>query len=107
MSASSSLPGTTGTGATGTGATAARAGLQVLAIAEADPRRDAIERRLATVALDDLLALHARTLAAARAARAADDMPRLFDLVRGLKTLQRIAGERGHVIMAPAVPRAR
>ncbi|MEN2975673.1 hypothetical protein P7L78_18040 [Tistrella bauzanensis] len=107
MSASSSLPGTAGTGTPGMGAPASRAGIQVLAIAEADPRRDAIERRLATVALDDLLALHARTLAAARTARAADDMPRLFDLVRGLKTLQRIAGERGHVIMAPTVSRPR
>ncbi|MFD0387045.1 hypothetical protein ACFQ4K_03155 [Tistrella bauzanensis] len=89
------------------GASASRPGLQVLAIAEADPRRDAIERRLATVALDDLLALHTRTLVAARTARAANDMPRLFDLVRGLKTLQRIAGDRGHVIMAPTVSRPR
>jgi hypothetical protein len=30
-------------------------------------------------------------------------MPRLFDLVRGMKTLQRIAGARGRLLMAPPV----
>jgi hypothetical protein len=74
---------------------------QVLALAEADPRRPALEAMLMRMALDDLADLHDRTRSAAREARAAADMPRLFDLVRGMKTLQRIAGARGRLLMAP------
>ena len=76
---------------------------RVLALAEADPQRPAVESMLMGLALDDLAALHDRTRSAARAARAADDMPRLFDLVRGMKTLQRIAGTRGRLLIAPPV----
>lgn len=48
----------------------------------------------------DLLALYKRTRAAASEARKAHDMEALYPLARGMKTLQRIAGERGLIIRA-------
>jgi hypothetical protein len=71
----------------------------LLAIEEEDPRRPAVELMLHTLSEPDLRALWARTRAAAAAARGAGDMARVFLLVRGTKTIQRIAGERGILIV--------
>jgi hypothetical protein len=72
----------------------------VLTIEEEDVLRPAIEAGLQALPEPELRALWARTRAAAALARAADDMARLFLLVRGTKMIQRIAGERGIVIVA-------
>jgi hypothetical protein len=72
----------------------------VLTLEEDDPTRLAIEAMLRILAEPDLRALWARTRAGAAQARAAGDMARLFLLVRGTKTIQRIAGERGILIVA-------
>ena len=72
----------------------------VLTLQEDDPARPAIEAMLRNLAELDLRALWARSRAGAAQARAAGDMARLFLLVRGTKTIQRIAGERGILIVA-------
>jgi hypothetical protein len=72
----------------------------VLTLEEDDPTRATIEALLQHLAEPDLRALWARTRAGAAQARAAGDMARLFQLVRGTKTIQRIAGERGILIVA-------
>lgn len=72
----------------------------VLTLEEDDPTRLAIEAMLRILAEHDLRALWARTRAGAAQARAAGDMARLFLLVRGTKTIRRIAGERGILIVA-------
>lgn len=76
---------------------------QVLTIEEEDARRPEIEALLARLPEPDLRALWGRTRSAAAAARATGDMERLFGLVRGTKTIQRIAGARGIVILARPV----
>jgi len=76
----------------------------VLALEDDDPGRPAIEAMLRDLAEPELRALWSRTRAGAAAARGAGDMARLFLLVRGTKTIQRIAGERGILIVA-APPR--
>jgi hypothetical protein len=48
----------------------------------------------------DLLALYEATREAASKARREHDMERLYPLARGMKTIQRIAAERGLVIRA-------
>jgi len=48
----------------------------------------------------ELLALYDETRKAASDARRAHDMETLYPLARGMKTIQRIAGERGLVIRA-------
>jgi hypothetical protein len=56
----------------------------------------------------DLAALHAlwtRNREAAAAARRAGDMARVIDLVRGTKTIQRIAGARGAVFSVGVLKR--
>ena len=68
----------------------------LLAIEEEDAGRPAIEALLRDLSEPELRALWARTRTAAAGARVAGDMMRLFPLVRGTKTIQRIAGERGH-----------
>ena len=70
------------------------------AIEEGDAARPAIEEMLRDLPEPDLRALWARTRAAAAGARAAGDMSGMFLLVRGTKTIQRIAGERGILIVA-------
>jgi hypothetical protein len=72
----------------------------VLTLEEDDPARPAIEATLRDLAEPDLRALWSRTRSAAAEARGAGDMARLFLLVRGTKTIQRIAGERGILIVA-------
>lgn len=71
-----------------------------LTFAESDPDRPAREAELRLMADDDLLALYKRTRAAAAEARKAHDMETLYPLARGMKTIQRIAGERGLIIKA-------
>lgn len=72
-----------------------------IAFSERDPARAAKEARLA--ALDDagLAHLLAVTRRAAAQARAAQAMERLFDLVRGMKTIQRVAHGRGLILRRP------
>lgn len=67
---------------------------------ESDPDREAKEAALHAMSDAELLALYNDTRAATAVARAAQDMERLYPLVRGMKTIQRIAGERGFVIKA-------
>lgn len=74
----------------------------VLTIEEEDAARPEIEAMLAALPEADLRALWSRTRADAAKARVAGDMGRLFLLVRGTKTIQRIAGERGILIVARA-----
>ena len=71
-----------------------------LTFAEADPDRPAREAELRAMSDDDLLALYKRTRAAASEARKAHDMETLYPLARGMKTIQRIADERGLIIKA-------
>lgn len=71
-----------------------------LTFSEADPERPAREARLRAMSEAELLALYDETRKAASDARQAHDMERLYPLARGLKTIQRIAGERGLVIKA-------
>jgi hypothetical protein len=73
---------------------------QPLRFDEPDPDRAEKETTLYAMDNDDLLALYNRTRAAASAARKAHDMEALYPLARGMKTLQRIAGERGLIIRA-------
>ncbi|WOF72894.1 hypothetical protein QMT40_000518 [Parvibaculaceae bacterium PLY_AMNH_Bact1] len=65
---------------------------------EPDPKR--AEKEAEIKKLDDrsLRKLYNETRAAARAARRALNMEELYRLVRGTKTIQRIAGERGMII---------
>lgn len=70
---------------------------EVLTLVEDDPRRPAIEAVLKTADLAELRALWQRTRAAAATARRQGEMARVIVLVRGTKTLQRIADERGVV----------
>jgi len=76
----------------------------VLTLEEDDPGRPAIEAMLRDLAEPELRALWSRTRAGAAEARGAGDMARLFLLVRGTKTIQRIAGGRG-ILIAAARPR--
>ena len=71
-----------------------------LTFAEQDPDRPAREAELRLMSDDDLLALYKRTRTAASQARKAHDMETLYPLARGMKTIQRIAGERGLIIKA-------
>ena len=74
--------------------------MMVLKIDEADQDRPKKEALLKSLPEPDLRALYDVTRAAARRARAANNMEELFRLVRGTKTIQRIAGERGFIIRA-------
>ena len=72
----------------------------VLGFSEQDPDRAEKEAMLRALNEADLLALYHETRRAASGAREAHDMEALYPLARGLKTIQRIAGERGLVIRA-------
>lgn len=71
-----------------------------LTFSEVDPERPAREARLRAMSGAELLALYDETRKAASDARRAHDMEGLYPLARGLKTIQRIAAERGLVIGA-------
>lgn len=68
--------------------------------AENDPERLAKEAALRALSDSELLALYQSTRKAASHARKAHDMEQLYPLVRGMKTIQRLAGERGMTIPA-------
>lgn len=76
---------------------------QPLTFSEPDPDRAAKERALGAMSNDELLALYNLTRAAASDAHDAHDMERIYPLVRGMKTLQRITGARGFIIRARRV----
>lgn len=67
-------------------------------LAEDDPLRSAHEAVLRAMSDTDMLALYNATQKHASAARKAHDMPLLLPMVRGMKTIQRIAAERGLII---------
>ncbi|WP_417827185.1 prenyltransferase/squalene oxidase repeat-containing protein [Thalassospira povalilytica] len=71
-----------------------------LSFAHPDPDRAAKEKALRNMPEDDFRALFAVTRKAASAKRKAGDMDGLYGLTRGLKTLQRISGDRGFVLHA-------
>ena len=69
--------------------------LDVLSFDHPDPERAQKEALLRELRQEDFIALYHATRNAARIARQSGDMERLYGLTRGLKTLQRISGERG------------
>lgn len=71
-----------------------------LTFAENDPKRGEKEALLRALDDEDLRALYWQTREAARTAKDLRDMERLFAFVRGTKTIQRIAAERGLMIRA-------
>jgi len=71
-----------------------------LVFAVSDPARDEKERVLREMSDDELLALYNTTREAAHLARTNADMETLYPLARGMKAIQRIAGERGFIIRA-------
>ncbi len=77
-----------------------------LTFSEQDPSRPEKEAFLRALDEVELLALYNETRKAAAAARAAHDMEALYPLARGMKTIQRIAGERGFIIKAKRLLKA-
>lgn len=67
-------------------------------LAEDDPARSAKETALRALSEVELLTLYRETRHHASVATRAHDMPRLLPMVRGMKTIQRIAAERGLII---------
>jgi hypothetical protein len=67
----------------------------VLKFDQPDPQRAEKEAQARALSDAELRALYDRTRAAAQQARAVKDMEELYRLVRGTKTLQRLADERG------------
>lgn len=76
-----------------------------LTFSEPDPNRPEKEASLRALGEAELLALYNEPRKAASTARAAHDMEALYPLARGMKTIQRIAGERGFVIKAKRLPK--
>ncbi len=74
--------------------------IELLKFDEPDPERQAKEAVVHRLTEEELRSLYNRTRAAAQRARAARQMEELYALVRGTKTIQRIAGERGILIMS-------
>jgi hypothetical protein len=72
----------------------------VLKFEQPDPDRMAKEAEVEALSEPDLRALYERTRMAAQKARLAQDMEELYRLVRGTKTIHRIAGNRGILIRA-------
>lgn len=72
----------------------------ILTFSDNDPDRLVKEAQLLAMSDAELLALYTETRAAAAQASKAHDMERLYPLVRGMKTIQRIAGGRGLIIKA-------
>ena len=71
-----------------------------LAFEERDPDRPAKEAALRLMDGRELMRLYEVTRSAASEARKAGDMETLYPLARGMKTIQRLADERGLVIRA-------
>lgn len=70
---------------------------EALSLAENDPRRGEVEAILYAAELAELRALWLRTRGLAAEARRRGDIETVIDLVRGAKTIQRIADARGEV----------
>ena len=73
----------------------------IVSFDDPDPGRAAMEQHLSHLPDGDLAQALADTRRAAAAARARDDMEQLFKLVRGMKTIHRIANRRGLILMRP------
>jgi hypothetical protein len=73
----------------------------IVSFDDPDPGRAMIEQRLSNLPDAELAQALADTRRAAAAARARDDMEHLFKLVRGMKTIHRIAHKRGLVLVRP------
>ncbi|MDO8290177.1 MAG: hypothetical protein Q7T44_13255 [Parvibaculum sp.] len=73
---------------------------QPLTFDDPDANRAAKEETLHAMSNEELLALYNVTRAAASEAHKLHDMERIYPLVRGMKTLQRITGARGFIIRA-------
>ncbi|WP_417625358.1 prenyltransferase/squalene oxidase repeat-containing protein [Paremcibacter congregatus] len=71
-----------------------------LSFSHPDPDRTAKEDALRAVSEDTLRNLYAITRKQASMMRAAGDLEALYGLTRGMKTIQRIGGERGIVLAA-------
>lgn len=71
-----------------------------LVFPERDPDRPAKEAALRLMDGHELMRLYEVTRSAASQARRQGDMEKLYPLARGMKTIQRLAGERGLVIQA-------
>ncbi|MCC9624010.1 hypothetical protein LPB41_20205 [Thalassospira sp. MA62] len=65
-----------------------------------DPDRDAKEAALRAMSDDEFRRIYAITRTTAATLRRQGDMDALYDLTRGLKTLQRIGAERGIIFRA-------
>lgn len=72
----------------------------VLKFDEPDANRASKEAEVRSLDEPALRALYEETRAAAQEARSRKDMDELYRLVRGTKTIQRLAGERGILIRA-------
>ncbi len=75
----------------------------IVSFEEADPDRELKERQLTSLDDDQLASALAATRRAAAEARANEQMERLFQLVRGMKTIHRIAQQRGLILKRPRV----
>jgi hypothetical protein len=73
---------------------------QPLSFDDPDLERAAKEEVLNAMSNDELLTLYNVTRAAASEAHKTHDMEKIYPLVRGMKTLQRITGARGFIIRA-------
>ncbi|WP_152630708.1 hypothetical protein [Thalassospira sp. HJ] len=70
-----------------------------LSFTHPDPKREATETALSSLPEPAFRKLYDITRVAASRAKAAGAMETLYGLTRGMKTLQRIGGERGIVFM--------
>ena len=73
----------------------------IVSFDDPDPDRAAIEKHLSALPDSELAQALADTRREAAAARAREDMEQLFKLVRGMKTIHRIAHKRGLVLVRP------
>ncbi|MGV8995487.1 MAG: hypothetical protein ACOH12_00900 [Parvibaculaceae bacterium] len=73
---------------------------QPLTFDDPDANRADKETALNAMSNEDLLRLYNLTRAAASEAHKTHDMEKIYPLVRGMKTLQRITGARGFIIRA-------
>jgi len=76
----------------------------ILKFDEPDPQRAEKEAEIKKLDERSLRKLYNETRAAAKAARKSLNMEELYRLVRGTKTIQRIAGERGIIIRSMRLP---
>lgn len=73
---------------------------QPLTFDDPDANRADKEAALHAMGNEELLVLYNITRAAASEAHKTHDMEKIYPLVRGMKTLQRITGARGFIIRA-------